>query len=74
MSNQKLIIFFVIFLIIGWFYWFQYRPSQSRATCAKETSEFIKTRPKGTYETMVQLQSSRDFMYENYLNKKGLIK
>ena len=61
----------VVLVIIGWFYWFQYRPSRIRAECSKtmmraalETSDTV-----GKYS-----QKTYDSYYTICLTRKGIAK
>ena len=49
-------------LLLGWFYWFEYRPSQIRSYCARSVSSNPLWTPGVSYETK----------YERCLHSKGL--
>jgi hypothetical protein len=45
-ENKLLVIFLfgVCILIIGWFYWFQWRPSEIRKNCLSQAKEYAQKR------------------------------
>jgi lipopolysaccharide export system protein LptC len=38
-KNLLIILGFILLLVSGWFYWFQYRPSRVRTNCTEEANE-----------------------------------
>jgi len=58
----------VFLLFIGWFYWFQWRPTRIRSYCAKEVATML----SGSDRTITNFQKTYDLFYESCLNQKGL--
>lgn len=60
----------IIFLIAGWFYWFQWRPARIRGDCNEYVVERLKeeTEKRSTKEW----QERYDLYFENCLHSKGL--
>ena len=57
-------------LILGWFYWYEYRPSEATSECAKWAADTAKQQPDmpdGSYDLQV-----RDHLYDVCLQNKGL--
>ncbi len=72
LSNIVIIVLSLVVLIIvaGWFYWFQWRPSEIRKECQRVREEYIKEkRPTGF---SIQDIPALKFRYERCLNEKGL--
>ena len=67
----------MLLVAVGWFYWFQWRPSSIRQKCAQESAEWfgeaIKTRNVGVISDMGnKLNTVREDLYTNCLHKNGL--
>lgn len=62
-------ILLICILIGGWFYWFQYRPSEIRAECNKRRQDFYN---KIDYIVNPTSQRNADARYTNCLNEHGL--
>lgn len=67
---KYILIAFLLLLIIGWFYWFQWRPSQIRKTCAISAKEWVKQDEKALYNPHVDRGYKTN--YEFCLHEKGL--
>lgn len=75
-----------ILVIVGWFYWFQYRPSNMQSACAQSAKDkaneelrFIADRPGGGWGAIDEAAHSGRyndedyrFYYEQCLNEHGL--
>lgn len=77
---QKVIIPLVILLTIGWFYWFQYRPSKIRQECSRERAKIAngvndsaeKENVSLSREDNLYLIKRLDNRYSVCLHSKGL--
>ena len=85
MKSKSLLIIlgFISVIIVGWFYWFQWRPSQIIKGCYKEIENMpgeigllmSDTRCKSGFESgisCVKHQSVYDNLFRTCLNKNGL--
>jgi len=81
MKSNKLALFifvFLILLVVGWFYWFQWRPAAVRRECFKVASEGEMRDESGektqrlSYEQARKLQEVTENRYSNCLRKHGL--
>lgn len=64
-SNSLVVGGIVLFLIMGWFYWFQWRPAQIRKGCMSKIQENAQSGIKYT-------MSSMTVFYRMCLTKQGL--
>ena len=60
-----------IFLSVGWFYWFQWRPSEIRKECSQVREEYLDriSEDGKIYQSDIKFA---EFRYERCLNDKGL--
>lgn len=70
-ANKNPLLFLLIIILIGWFYWFQYRPAQIRENCATQTIERIKEKDMNTLSLA---KKAYDTLYSSCLNSHGLTK
>jgi len=64
--KSKLIIFgTIVLLLVGWFYWFQYRPSQIKKGCVQYLKDKISS-------GSVTNKTNAQFTYDFCLHNKGL--
>lgn len=63
------LILFIAALACGWFYWYEYRPSQIRAQCAEVASEYA-NKPEGV--DLEQRTKAYEVRYQVCINKEGL--
>lgn len=64
MKKNKIIILGTLFLLAGWFYWFQWRPSQIRSSCDQIA-----------WDSAIKYYDDRedyDWKYTQCLHSKGL--
>lgn len=67
-SNRTFFLFiFLLLLVVGWFYWFQYRPSQLRQECTKNVYSNFDISPSNLSEQEVKLAEK---IYANLKRKK----
>ena len=72
MISQKLIGIIIFLIFISFlFYWYQYRPSQIKASCARITLA-IAQREAPSGGTPLVLNKIGDAVYKNCLHQKGL--
>lgn len=69
-NRNALIVILIILLVLGAFYWFQYRPSEIRKECAKYAKDTKAEGIKGI-DNYIKLQ---DFLYKDCLKAKGIEK
>lgn len=65
--NKILAIFLFVALVAGWFYWFQWRPTEIRRNCAKDVALMVSPN-----RDTAELQNKYDLFYETCLNQRGL--
>lgn len=65
---------FLLCLLISWFYWFQFRPSQIKERCAKLTLEAVSRTAEALYNsnTAAVMDKYGNSIYQNCLHSKGL--
>ena len=68
---------FVLIILFGWFYWFQWRPANIRSTCAKQAGDSA----AGVYKALSEynldykVEMADKFQKSGYatcLNKRGI--
>lgn len=67
-KNRIFLILLVLFLISGWFYWFQFRPAQIKHDCSWVQIED----GSGRWRPAIERMSSQITEYEFCLHDKGL--
>lgn len=82
--SKNILVLLLLTLIIGWFYWFQWRPASIRSFCHDQAIEAarsalkIKSELSGNdeYEDVIKkegyLKEDYKSSYENCLHEKGL--
>lgn len=73
------VVFVTVLIIVGWFYWFQYRPSEIKKRCGKTaTTKVSNLAEQGLFLKMTnekKIKSGQDyydFYYKECLNFEGL--
>lgn len=62
----------ILTVVGGAFYWYQWRPSQARITCAEKAKEFLKTvAAKEGDLPPLDGQRAYDLSYENCMHGRG---
>jgi len=69
MKHKFFVIFLAVLILLGWFYWFQYRPANIRSYCYR----WIKDLPGEVEELRTTSAITRyKALYDRCLNEKGL--
>ena len=65
--------FWIVVVLVGSFYWFEYRPNDIRKECADKTYEHIEKTKEDIYDdTLVGATQSYKFLYELCVHRKGI--
>ena len=74
LDNRSLLIIIFLLLLSGWFFWFQYRPSEIRKECQSKSTQLVISKVKQTGSNLLnpRIQEYGEFVYELCLHKKGL--
>lgn len=72
-TNQKFISIVAILLFVGWFYWYQWRPSHIIEACNKEAVDMALVDLRNLSDTNIQNgvtadTKTADSQYEGYYN------
>ena len=72
-ENQSKISILLVLLLIGWFYWYQWRPSQIIATCEKEAiamtgADIRNLSDYNMQNGVISNTTAGDETYNNYYN------
>lgn len=72
-KEYKGIIILILVVLIGAFYWYEWRPSQARTYCSNKrdisVAEFIQ---KNSSVSVSDVSKYGDIVYSSCLNKKGV--
>jgi len=72
-ENKKIVLLILLglLLLVGWFYWFQWRPVKIKQYCHQHAEENARvfSQNKGTF---TEVRSVYDRSYEKCLHEKGL--
>lgn len=71
-SNKYLSYILVTLLIAGWFYWFQYRPSQIRQKCSERKIDYLNDELRENGSVTKYDKENADYRYEICINSNGL--
>lgn len=75
-EKREVLIVFIVFLLIavagGWFYWYQWRPAEARKECEAVRSEYTKKNIAGSEVSINNAIKLMETKYENCLHEKGL--
>lgn len=69
-SFQKITLILSALLIAGWFYWFQYRPTQIRQECSRERAEISEEVKNKAEEDGVSLSREDTLYFTKRLDSK----
>jgi len=64
-DNTKLIIGLIVLVLIGWFYWFHWRPNNLKRECYGLVEKYLKENGGETYF------GRKNKLFKNCLNQKG---
>ena len=62
----------VVLLLVGWFYWFQWRPASIRSECYKFATDYELSGKDMSFEKNQRLQAIIVNQYSNCLHKHGI--
>ena len=72
-SNPEKLVIFLIIILAGCFYWFEYRPSQIRRECIKGADAKVKSYSLLPFNNSYEKQSQRSYeYYRNCLRERGM--
>lgn len=69
-ANKVLIV--VVLMIVGWFYWFQLRPSEIRKNCAKESVDKARSLVTSNYQKILDECQSNQYRSDCNTEKNNL--
>jgi hypothetical protein len=70
-NNRTISIIGIIILVLGWFYWFQLRPSNIKKVCSIERQQKYDGVKNDIYE-LNEAVKFQNQVYENCLHNNGL--